>query len=99
LYSSLVNKSPAFTDDETVELVFENKSVLKAFQDEKININAFLEKKFDNPAIQFDCKVQAPSASEKKSYVVSPKDQFAVMSEKNPDLVELQQRLGLRISE
>lgn len=98
LYSSLANQEPQFIDDETVELIFENKAAERAFQDEKINLNNFLKEKFDNPAIKFETKVQEPSDEAKRTYVVNPKDKYEVMKEKNPNLEELQQRLGLRVT-
>ncbi len=99
LYNTLINKEPQFIDDVTVEIVFENKAAEHAFQNEKINLNQFLEEKFNNPAIKFQCRVQPASKDEKKSYLVNPKEKFQVMNERNPNLKELQERLGLRISD
>ena len=99
LYNTLANKKPEFKDEHTVELVFENKAAEKAFQDEKMHLNEFLESKFTHPAITIECKVEEPSSEDKKNYLVNPKDKFRAMNEKNPNLKELQERLGLRLND
>lgn len=97
LYNSLKDKAITFEDEWTVKLVFENKSLIDTFNQEKIRINEFLEQKLDHPAIRFNLVVEESSEEAKKQYLVNPRDIFNAMAEKNPDLKELQKRLGLQI--
>lgn len=97
LYNSLKDKPIEFEDEWTVKLVFENKSLVDTFNQEKIRINEFLEKKLDHPAIRFNTVVEKSTEEAKKRYLVNPRDIFNAMAEKNPDLKELQKRLGLQI--
>jgi DNA polymerase III subunit gamma/tau len=92
LYSTLIRRNPEIQGNQ-VKLVIDNKVQQEELVFEKGNILGFLREKLKNHLLQLDIEISAQE--EKSSTPYTDIDKFRRMAEKNPNLLELKNNLGL----
>ena len=88
---------PLIDENGTVSIRTENEAVQASFIEDKMNFNEFINSAFKLSSIKVEFQVIAPTDDEIKRYLVSDRDIFNRMYEKNPAMKDLQERLGLRL--
>ncbi|MCO6499398.1 MAG: DNA polymerase III subunit gamma/tau [Vicingus serpentipes] len=81
-------------EDNTIRLLIENKALEDEFNYYKADFLEFIRKELKNYAIQVETQINK-NFKAKKAY--TPQEKFAKMSEKNPSLVTLKQKLDMDI--
>jgi len=81
-------------EDNTIQLFIENKALEDEFNHHKADFLEFIRKELKNHAIQVTTQINKDSKA-KKAY--TPQEKFTKMSEKNPSLISLKQKLDMDI--
>lgn len=95
LKNSLKDKKPEINGS-NIKLFFEHRSLAEAFTEVKTELAAFIKKKLDvEGSFTIEYEVTGSPEEEKKKYLVSPRDIFKDMAERNPNVLKLKDELGL----
>jgi DNA polymerase-3 subunit gamma/tau len=93
MYSSLNHRKFEFEAPVTLWLTFGNNSQAEEFKSEiSNNLTTYLRNEIQNSQLIIDVKVEQ---REDPNLIYTSEDKFKYMSEKNPSLIKLRQRLGL----
>lgn len=82
-------------DQTTFEVAVDNEIVQKYMQQLSPRITAYLQQQLHNRKLKMAVRVNAPDENVK---AYSQQERFQLMSQKNPDLIKLQQAFGLTLS-
>lgn len=92
----LAKKAPEFTEEGSVIIKVENDALKSQLLEDKLNLSDLLNK-FGLFNIKIDFEVEHPTEEEEKKYITSDKQKFEEMMKINPAILDMQQRLGLRV--
>lgn len=92
----LTKKAPEFTEEGSVIIKVENDALRSQLLEDKLNLSELLNN-FGLYNIKIDFDVEHPTEEEEKKYITSDKQKFEEMMKVNPAILDMQQRLGLRV--
>lgn len=99
LYSVLQKHEPELIKNNHVKLTFENAALETMFNEERSSLIDYLSKNHNIEGVYIETRVKPLSRGEKEKYIIHPVEKYKVMSEKYPELKNLQQKLNLQPEE
>ncbi len=94
---ALMSVIPPVTDKNQIIVKVENQLQLEIFEQEKINLLAFLKTKLDQPSLVMILKIEKDPNAPVDKTPYTAKEKFEKMAEKEPLIKEFQNRLNLEL--
>ncbi|MFO8128640.1 MAG: DNA polymerase III subunit gamma/tau [Bacteroidales bacterium] len=95
LYSTLTKRGPVLKEDNVIELTIDNKVQDKYILEKKRDILEYLRKELKNYHLQLNTHIAREAEKDTKAYF--PEEIYKKMSEKNPRIKELKDKLDLEL--
>ncbi len=93
LYIAFTKNKPRLIDGNQVEILIDNMVQESEIKEKKIKILSFLRKKLENKHINISAKIKPGDSKQTKAYL--PEEKFKLLSDKNPNILSLKDKLKL----